>query len=336
MPKRKVDRTIRARGKGKGKRDAAVRSMASSSMRGATSVANSTINRRVRKPRPSLRRNLNRGDALVSMMGSMGSGMGVVGKAAYDTSMPMIKGAAESVGQSVSKFVSGKRVPTVHNNPAWVDLKAGLTKGLINLGLLEDDDPIDPAIYFQSVEAFLDTHKGVMINLDDIRGVTRKLKAMDLDDDGDTRTAIMQNIFEGGIKQDSIIAALEYEFRKKIIPSDSDMDLSMSSPGKGFQGARDKTAKKQKMAKIVNLARGIEIMLGTDDKLGHYKSIIEESFKELTGLIITDEEFKVLQKLVKKYPQLNSLMPAALKKKNGKKGKKSGRKRSKRKRTGRR
>ena len=97
-----------------------------------------------------------------------------------------------------------------------------------------------------------------------------------------------------------------------------------------------KTAKKQKMAKIVNLARGIEIMLGTDDKLGHYKSIIEESFKELTGLIITDEEFKVLQKLVKKYPQLNSLMPAGLKKKNGKKGKKSGRKRLKRKRTGRR
>ena len=58
MPKRKNARTMRARGKGKHKRDAAVRSMTSSAMSGATSIANSTINRDMKRSRT---RRINRG-----------------------------------------------------------------------------------------------------------------------------------------------------------------------------------------------------------------------------------------------------------------------------------
>lgn len=327
MPKR----TIRA----KGKRDMATRSMTSSAMSGATSIANSTINRGMRRPRS---KKINRGDALFSMMSSMGSGMSSVGQAAYSSAMPLASSMAESVGKSVSKFASEYRVPTVPNNPSWVNLKDGLEKGLINLGLL-DDGEIDPAIYFQSVERFLDIHKNTKINKDHINRVEMSFRSMPTAMLGDHTPETMGEYFGKGITHEAIISALNYGFHE-ILVDDLDIDPeSQSTPGKGFQAAREKTAKKQKMTKILDLSRGIEILLGTDDKLGHYKSTIEENFKELQDLITMDEELKVLQRLVKKYPQLNSMMPAGLKKKmKGKKTKRSGHKRSKRKRkrTGRR
>lgn len=343
MPKRNNGRTV----KGKGRRDAAVRSMTSSAMSGATSIANSTINRDMKRSRT--RRRINRGQALSSMASSMASGMSHVGKMAYDTGMPMIEEAGRSVGQSFSKMVSEYRVPTVPNNPSWVNLKGGLEQGLINLGLL-DDGEIDPAIYFQSVERFLDIHKKTKINKDHINRVERSFRAMP-GMSGDPTPVTMKRIFENGITHESIIAALDHGFQD-IIVDDLDMDIpSQSTPGKGFQAAREKTAKQQKMAKILNLSRGIEMLLtkiNSESKQDNMtppeiydiqmkkearRRDLKRSFEELQGLITTDEELKVLQYLVKKYPQLNSMMPAALKKKV--KGKKPGRKISRRKRSGR-
>tara|TARA_Y100000389_G_scaffold196320_1_gene229077 strand:+ start:1156 stop:2217 length:1062 start_codon:yes stop_codon:yes gene_type:complete len=353
MPKRNNARTVR----GKGRRDTAVRSMTSSAMSGATSIANSAINRDAKRSRT---RRIKKGEALSSMASSMASGMSHVGKMAYDTGMPLARSMAGSVGQSVSKFVSDQRVPRVPNNGVWVDLRHGLITGLINLGIIESDSELPTNVYFQSVERFLDTYKDIMISPHDIKRVTAKLKSMDSDDDGDTRTAIIQDIFKGGITHDTIISALEYEFRNKINSYD-DMGIEPEpepEPGQGFQGAREKTAKKQKMTKILDLSREIEKLLkkiNSESKSKYEKGLtpaeiydikmkkesdkqdLKDFFKELQDLITMDKELKVLQELVKKYPQLNSMMPAGLKKKmKGKKTKRSGRKRRKRKRTGRR
>jgi hypothetical protein len=319
MPKRKVNRTIRAGGKGKGRRDATVRSM-----------AKSTINRGMRKPRPSLRRKINRGDALFSMMSSMGSGMSSVGQAAYSSAMPLASSMAESVGQSVSKFASEHRVPTVPNNPSWVNLKDGLEKGLIKLGLLGEDVEIDPAIYFQSVERFLDFHKKTKINKDHINRVEMSFRSMPSAMLGDHTPDTMGEYFGKGITHKAIISALNYGFHE-ILVDDLDIDPeSQSTPGKGFQAAREKTAKQQKMAKIINLSRGIRILLGTDDKLGHYKDTIEEKFKELQGLITTDQELEVLKMLVKNYPELKDLMEIQSRKKKKTRRRKKKKKQTKR------
>lgn len=322
MPKRKKGktkgkRTIKAGVKGNRiKRGGPTLSMANSVARGASSVAKNTFGKPMKRPRSGNR--LDRSVALRSMAGTMASGMSSLGRSAYSKGMPMIEEAGRSIGKSISKAISEYRVPTVNNNATWVDLKKGLEKGLINLGLL-DDEEIDPAIYFQSVERFLDIHKKAEINKvserarDHINRVKDSFRAMP-GMPGDPAPVIMKRIFENGITKDNIVSALEYAFHE-ILVEDLDMDIStQSTPGSGFQVAREKTAKKQKMAKIVNLSRGIEILLGTDDKLGHYKSTIEEKFMELQDLVTTDQELKILKILVKKYPQLNSMMPAALKK----------------------
>ena len=333
MPKRKMNRTMRARGKSR--RDAAVRSMASSSMQGATSLANSTFKRPMRRGRKS---RLKKDKYLIKGVKSLAKSLGSVGKMAYDTSMPMIKEASRSVGKSFSKTISEKRVPRVPNNATWVNLKDGLEEGLINLGLLDDGEEINPAIYFQSVERFLDDHKNMKITRDNIKRVERSFRGMP-GMPGDPTPVIMKRYFQHGITHENLIAAFNHGFQD-ILVDNLDMDIpSRSTPGSGFQAAKFTTARKQKMAKIVNLSRGIEILLGTDDKLGHYKSTIKENFDKLNDLVTTDEELKVLQELVKKYPQLNSMMPAALKKKaKGKKGshKKKGKRTKQRDRTSRR
>lgn len=343
MPKRKKGkskRTIKAGVKGNRiNRGVPTMSMAGSVARGASSVAKNTLGKPMKRPRRGNR--LDRSKALRSMASSMASGMSSVGKSAYSTGMPMISSMAESVGQSVSKAISEQRVPRVPNNATWVDLKDGLEKGLINLGLLDDGEEINSAIYFQSVERFLDDHKNVKITRDHIKRVERSFRGMP-GMPGDPTPVIMKRYFQHGITHENIIAALNHGFQD-ILVDNLDMDIpSRSTPGSGFQAAKITTARKQKMAKIVNLAKGIEILLGTKDTMGYYKSTIKENFEKLNNLVTTDEELKILQELVKKYPKLNSMMPAALKKKmKGKKGshKNKGPKRTKqrgRKRTGRR
>lgn len=239
-----------------------------------------------------------------------------LGAATYDLGYDLGSAAFEAVGQSLAEMIEKQRVPRVPNNPSWVGLKDGLTEGLRNLGLLNDDDTIYPTIYFQSVERFLATHKNIKINRDHINRVERSFRGMP-GMAGDATPGIMKDIFKNGITRDSIIKALEYAFQDVLI---DDMGIEPEpEPGQGFQEARENTAKKQKMAKIVNLSRGIEILLGTPDKLGHYKPLIADKFKELDDLIITNEELKVLKTLVKKYPQLNSMVAKNLKKKKKKK-----------------
>ena len=332
MPKRKMNRTMRAMGKGKHRRDVAVRSMTSGVKSGATSIANSTINRKMKRGRRGNK--LERSKALRSMMGSMASGMSSVGKMAYDTSMPIIEEAGRSVGKSVSKFVSENRVPRLSNNSAWTDLKGGLTEGLRNIGLLEDDGNISPAIYFQSVEKFLDTHKDVQITPSDIRNVTTKLKNMDPDDEGDIRTEKMEGIFKKGITHDSIIAALEYEFRKKINSSD-DMDIEPEpEPGQGFQSAKEKTSIRNKYNKIVALGQSIETLINGRNtykpnrpEYKQLQSAIDDQYKILKAEAITQQEKQVLANIDGKLRQSPS-MATKKKKSKRRKGKKTGRKRT--------
>jgi hypothetical protein len=306
---------------------------------------NSVVTKPLKRPRS---KRINKGGPTISMASSMASGMSSIGKSAYDMGMPMALSAADSVGQSVYKFISDQKVPTVP--PAWVDFKSALTQALINIGTLEDDDNIDPAIYFQSVREFLDTHKGV-INSELINKKKMTFAGIDPENPGDATPKIMEGIFKDGVTKESIIAALEYGF-----PSEDYIDIEPEpEPGQGFQGAREKTVKKQKMTKLLHLSSEIERLLTEiNSESKHEKNMtpteiydiklkkkqdeqkMNDYFKELQDLITTDEEFKVLQRLVEQNSQLNSMMPSALKKKMKGKKKRSSHKRRKRKRTGRR
>lgn len=316
MPKKKNSKTIKARGKGK--RDKAVRSMTSSMASGATSVANSTINKQMRKPR---HRKLDRGKALRSMASGVGSiGKSVsqsVGSMLYETGMPMIEEASKSAGQ----FMRSQRVPRVANNPSWEDLRRALSEGLINVGILDHGEEIPTPIYFQSVQKFLDTHKDVIINKGHIKRVNKTFKGLHPDNTGDATPQIMKETFKNGITHDSILSSLEYGFQSVLFPdmNEEQMSVSSSVPGQGFQKAKEKTSAHNKYKQVVSLASGIEILLGSDDKDKYYKSLAHERFKKLDGLITTEKELKVLQRLVKKYPELNPL--AARKKKRKKKSK---------------
>ena len=66
-----MNSTMRAKGKEKHRRDMAVRSMTSGVKSGAISIANSTINRKMKRGRRGNK--LDRSKALRSMMGSMAS-----------------------------------------------------------------------------------------------------------------------------------------------------------------------------------------------------------------------------------------------------------------------
>lgn len=327
-----MNRTMRARGKEKHRRDVAVRSMTSGVKSGATSIANSTINRKMKRGRRANK--LDRTKALRSMIGSMASGMGSVGKMAYDTSMPMIAEAGRSVGKSVSKAIREYEVPRVPNNGAWVDLRYGLITGLTNLGVIESDSELPTTIYFQSVEKFLDTHNDVKIIPSDIRNVTTKLKNMDPDDEGDVRTEKMEGIFKKGITHDSIIAALEYEFRKKINSSD-DMGIEPEpEPGQGFQSAKEKTSIHNKYNKIVALGKSIETLINGRNtykpnrpEYKQLQSAIDDQYKILKAEAITQQEKQVLANIDGKLRKSPS-MAAKKKKSKRRKGKKSGRKRT--------
>ena len=281
--------------------------------------------RGIKKPKRRTPKRINKGKYLVDGAQRLGAATYDLGSAAF-----------EAVGQSLAEMISKQRVPRVPNNPSWEDLKDGLTEGLRNLGLLNDDDTIYPTIYFQSVERFLATHKNIKINRDHINRVERSFRGMP-GMAGDATPGIMKDIFKNGITQTSIIKALEYAFQDVLI---DDMGIEPEpepEPGQGFQEARENTAKKQKMAKIVNLSRGIEMLLtkinseSKQDKMTppeiydiqmKKESDIQDlknSFKELTSLITTDQELKVLKILVKKYPQLNSMVAGDLKKKKKKK-----------------
>jgi len=330
MPKRNNSRTV----KGKGRRDAAVRSMTSSAMSGATSIANSTINRDMKRSRT---RRINRGKALSSMASSMASGMSSVGKMAYDTGMPLASSMAESVGKSVSKKIREYEVPRVSNMGAWVDLRYGLITGLTNLGVIESESELPTNIYFQSVKEFLKRYSGKTFSDVDIRSVTAKVSAMDPDDDGDVRTMKMPAIFKDGVDIESIIKALEYEFRKKIESSTNDMDMDIEpepEPGQGFQYAKEKTKANQKYNKVVELSKGIEILMG--DSSGKYDSLIRERLLKLKGMVISDKEKKALTRLLKMYPELEDMLKAGYKREKSKRRKRKKTGKRGRKRTGRR
>jgi hypothetical protein len=280
---------------------------------------NGKESRGIKKPKRRTRRpnRLNRGAVASRWAQKFGEATYGLGSAAFERARPMVAEVGKSVGQSVSKMISEQRVPRSSDNPSWVDLKGGLTEGLRNLGLLNEDDTISPTIYFQSVERFLATHKNIKINRDHINELTGSFRGMP-GMPGDVTREIMEEIFKNGITQDSIIEALEYGFQDVLIDGMGIEPEPEPEPGQGFEKARENTEKKQRMAKIVNLSRRIEILLGTDDKLGHYEPLIASKFKELDDLIITNEELKVLKNLVKKYPQLNSMVAGDLKKKKKK------------------
>lgn len=337
MPKKKKkknNKTIKAGVKGK--RDKAVRSMTSSMASGATSVANSTINKKMRKSRS---KKINRGSAIVSMASSMGSEMGSMGmsigkslgRSAYDTGMPMIKEAASSMRKSVSKFASEQRIPRVMNNPSWEDLRRALSKGLINIGILDKGETIPTSIYFQSVENFLDTHKGKLINKEKIRRVKATFRGIHPDNTGDATPQIMKDIFKDGITHDSLMSVLEYGFQADLSHNmDEQIPEQSSVPGHGFKKAKEKTSANNKYREVISLAAGIEIFMESDDKDKYYGGVAHKRFKKLEGLVTTEEELTILQKLIEKYPELDSL--AATKKKRrkkkskGKAHKKTGRK----------
>ena len=170
----------------------------------------------------------------------------------------------------------------------------------------------------------------IKINKDHINRVEMSFRSMPSAMLGDHTPDTMGEYFGKGITHKAIISALNYGFHE-ILVDDLDIDPeSQSTPGKGFQAAREKTAKQQKMAKIINLSRGIRILLGTDDKLGHYKDTIEEKFKELQGLITTDQELEVLKMLVKNYPELKDLMEIQSRKKKKTRRRKKKKKQTKR------
>tara|TARA_B100002019_G_scaffold33299_1_gene27282 strand:+ start:4288 stop:5295 length:1008 start_codon:yes stop_codon:yes gene_type:complete len=335
MPKRKVNRTSRAGVKGNRiNRGGPTMYMAKSVARGASSASKKTLGKPMKRPRRGNR--LDRSKALRSMASSMVSGMSSVGKSAYDMGMPMI----EEAGRSISKAISEQKVPRVPNNGAWVDLRHGLITGLTNLGIIESDRELPTTIYFQSVEKFLENHSDIMFNADDIRSVTAKVRAMDPDDDGDKRTTKMLTIFKNGITHDSIIAVLEYEFRKQIKSSD-DMEIEPEpEPGQGFQYAKEKTAIRENYMRIVSLGKSIEIMINRMMNLkkdsAEYQRLqatVNQKYETLKGFVTTDQEIQVLANIDKMLHELSS-KEAKKKKSKRRKRKKTGKRG--RKRTGRR
>lgn len=329
MPKRKVNRTIR--GRGKGKRDAVVRSMTSSAMRGATSLSNKSIYKPMKRPRKGNR--LDRSKALRSMTSSMASGLSSVGRSAYDMGMPMIEEAGRSVGKSVSKFMSDQKVPKVP--PAWVDFKSALTRALVNIGILDHDEEIPPPIYFQSVQKFLDIHKDVNINSGLINIKMKTFEGIHPGNPGDATPRIMKDFFKRGITHDSIISALEYGFQDVLLPPEDYMGIEPEpEPGQGFNAAKERTKNTHKYKKVVELSRGIEILMV--DKSGKYDSLIRERLLKLNSMVTNDKEKEALARLLKMYPQLEDMLKAGYKSKKSKrrKRKRTGRKRTGRKRTG--
>tara|TARA_B100000900_G_scaffold299353_1_gene257947 strand:- start:9693 stop:10592 length:900 start_codon:yes stop_codon:yes gene_type:complete len=267
------------------------------------------------------RRRINRGKAVVSMANRIGNVGKTFGTKAYNTSIPMIRDTAKSIGQSVSNMIDEQRVPRVPNNGAWEDLRKGFSEGLVNVGILDYGETIPTPVYFQSVKRFLEMNKDIMINKNHIQRVKGSFKSMHPDNITDSTPETMKDIFTNGITRDNLVSAFELGFQKVILP-DSDMDIESES-GEGFQMARDKTMEKLKKAQIVNLASGIKRLLGTNDPLGYYKEQIKQKFEKLNSLITNDDELKVLQVLVKEHPELKDLMlPYGRQKKKTKRRKK--------------
>tara|TARA_A100001015_G_scaffold148400_1_gene164589 strand:+ start:1575 stop:2513 length:939 start_codon:yes stop_codon:yes gene_type:complete len=254
-----------------------------------------------------------------------------IGNKAFEYVAPMAEEAYVQGSKMMSEMISNQKVPRVSNNPSWEDLRKGLTTALINIGIINHDEEVPTPIYFQSVERFLDIHKGVMINKGDINIKTKVLEGIHPGNKGDSTPVIMKEYFEKGITHDSIIKTLELVFQDILLPV-SDMDLEPEpEPGEGFRLAKEQTMKKQKKSQILNLAKGIEILLGASDPQGYYKDLIKQKFEELNSLITNDNELKVLNNLVKKYPELKDLMGI-----QGRKKKKTMRRKKKKKQTKRR
>ena len=299
----------------------------------ASSIAKNTLGMPMKRPRKGNR--LDRGKAARAMASSVASGMSSVGKAAYDMGKPMALSAAESV----SKFMIENIVPTVPNNGNWVDLKDGLEKGLINLELLDDDDTIDPAIYFQSVEKFLDTHKGVEINREHIKTVEMSFRNMPSLMLGDHTPAVMREYFGNGITRKSIIEALNYGFHG-ILVDDLDMDSEPEpelEPGEGFKQTTEKkkteSSDRANILRITKLINGIELLMGVpkEQREKYYDSLILQYYKEIESLIKTDEELQMYNALNKTYPKLKELIETKGRQKKRTKHKKKKKKQTKRK-----
>ena len=341
MPSHKRPKKTRTRGN-RIDRGGPTMSVASGVARGASSIAKNTLGMPMKRPRKGNR--LGRDKALRSMassvassvasgMSSVASGMSSVGQAA----MPLAGSMAESVGQSVSKFVSDQMVPRVPNNPSWVNLKDGLEKGLIKLGLLDEDGEINPAIYFQSVERFLDIHKKTKINKDHINRVEMSFRSMPTAMLGDHTPETMGEYFGNGITRESIIKALNYGFHE-ILVDDLDMDLEPEpelEPGEGFKQTieekKTESSNRANVLRINKLKNGIELLMVLPEKERekYYDSLILQYYKEIESLIKTDEGLKIYNELNKKY-KLKELIETKGRQKKRTKHKKKKKKQTKR------
>ena len=287
-----------------------------------TSLANTPM-KRGRKSK------LDRGKPLREMMGHLGTFSKTMGNKAFEYVSPMAEEAYVQGSKMMSEMISNQKVPRVSNNPSWEDLRKGLTVALRNIGIINHDEEVPTPIYFQSVERFLNIHRGIMINKGDINIKNKVFEGIHPGNKGDSTPVIMQEFFKKGITHDSIIKTLEYVFQDILLP-DSDMDLEPEpEPGEGFRLAKEQTMKKQKEAKILSLKKTIEALMlfPEEERKKYYDSLISQCYKEIEKLITTEKEMKLFTELNKKYPELKG----ANKKKKTRRRKKKQTKRKKKK-----
>lgn len=288
-------------------RDKAVRSLTSNAMTGATSLANKTIYRPVKRGKTE---RLKKGKYVVEgakyAFENLGNVSKIIGDKAYEYVAPMVGEAYEQGSKMMDEMIRNQMVPRVDNNPSWEDLRRGLTVALRNIGIINHDEEVPTPIYFQSVQKFLDFHK-IKINKEDINIKTKAIEGIHPGNTGDATPAIMKEYFENGITHDSIINALEYVFQDILISSDVDFEPEPEQePGEGFQLAKEQTMKKQKEAKILSLKNGIEALMLVPEKerKKYYDSLISQYYKEIRELIQTEKEKGLFNELNKKYPEL--------------------------------
>ena len=288
-------------------RDKAVRSLTSNAMTGATSLANKTI---YRPMNISKTERINKGKYAVEgakyAFENLGKVSKIMGDKAYEYVAPMAEEAYEQGSKMMGEMIRNQMVPRVDNNPSWEDLRRGLTVALRNIGIINHDEEVPTPIYFQSVQKFLDIHK-IKINKGDINIKTKTFEGIHPGNTGDATPGIMKRYFENGIKQDSIINALEYVFQDILFPRDVDFEPEPEQePGEGFRLAKEQTMKKQKEAKILSLKRTIETLMLSpeEERKKYYDSLISQCYKEIERLITTEKEIKLFAELNKEYPEL--------------------------------
>lgn len=285
--------------------------------------------RAVRKMTRGKTRRLNKGKYAVEgakyAFENLGKVSKIMGDKAYEYVAPMAEEAYEQGSKMMGEMIRNQIVPRVDNNPSWEDLRRGLTVALRNIGIINHDEEVETPIYFQSVQKFLDIHKNININKEDINIQTKVYEGIHPRNSGDPKLNIIKGYFENGITHDSIIKTLELAFHDILLSSDVDFEPEPEQdPGEGFRLAKEQTMKKQKEAKILSLKRTIEALMLSpeEERKKYYDSLISQCYKEIERLITTEKEIKILDELNKKYPELK-----------GSKKKKKTRKKKKRKQT---